>query len=127
VKGFYGRRRLFAVFEPRTNSSRRNIFQAQYAAAFDAADQIFIRQPPMLDKIPEKERFSSKQLVDDLQKRGHSAKYFPDTDAIIAGLLRDAKPQDVVLIMSNGGFDNIHVRLLAGLKSRSANSPGAVK
>jgi UDP-N-acetylmuramate: L-alanyl-gamma-D-glutamyl-meso-diaminopimelate ligase len=74
----------------------------------------------MLDKIPEHERFSSDQLVDDLQKRGNSARYFPDTDAIIECLIQDAKPQDVVLIMSNGGFDNIHVRLLAGLNSRSA-------
>jgi UDP-N-acetylmuramate: L-alanyl-gamma-D-glutamyl-meso-diaminopimelate ligase len=127
VKSFYGMRRLIAVFEPRTNSSRRNIFQTQYAASFDAADLIVVRQPPMLDKIPQSERFSSKQLVDDLNKRGHSARYFPDTDAIIAYLLRDAKPQDVVLIMSNGGFDNIHVRLLAGLKSRSADSSGIVK
>jgi UDP-N-acetylmuramate: L-alanyl-gamma-D-glutamyl-meso-diaminopimelate ligase len=122
VKSFYSRRRLIAVFEPRTNSSRRNIFQTQYAASFDAADLILIRQPPMLDKIPESERFSSQQLVDDLKKRGHSARYFPDTGAIIECLLRDAKPQDVVLIMSNGGFDNIHVRLLDGLKSRSADS-----
>lgn len=127
VKSFYGRRRLIAVFEPRTNSSRRNIFQAQYAASFDAADLIIIRQPPMLEKIPEKERFSSAQLVEDLQKRGHDATYFPDTDAIIAYLLRDAMPQDVVLVMSNGGFDNIHVRLLAGLKSRSADGSAALK
>ena len=127
VKSFYGRRRVIAVFEPRTNSSRRKIFQDQYAVSFDAADLIIIRQPPMLDKIPEKERFSSKQLVDDLQKRGRRATYFPDTDAIIAYLLRDAMPQDVVLIMSNGGFDNIHVRLLAGLKARSAEGSGVEK
>ncbi len=127
VKGFYGKRRLIAVFEPRTNSSRRNIFQTQYAASFDAADLIFIRQPPMLEKIPESERFSSERLVEDLQKRGLSAAYFPDTDTIIERLLRDAKPQDVVLIMSNGGFDHIHVRLLDGLKSRSADGSAEVE
>jgi UDP-N-acetylmuramate: L-alanyl-gamma-D-glutamyl-meso-diaminopimelate ligase len=127
VKRFYGSRRLIAVFEPRTNSSRRNIFQTHYAASFEAADLVCIRQPPMLDKIPERERFSSEQLVDDLTKRGGSARYFPDTDAIIECLLRDTRPQDVVLIMSNGGFDNIHVRLLAGLKSRSAHGPGSGK
>jgi UDP-N-acetylmuramate: L-alanyl-gamma-D-glutamyl-meso-diaminopimelate ligase len=127
VKSFYGSRRLIAVFEPRTNSSRRNIFQAHYAASFDAADLVFIRQPPILGKIPEGERFSSEKLVADLKKRGSRARYFPDTDAIIESLLLETRPRDVVLIMSNGGFDNVHERLLAGLKSRSAQSPALGK
>jgi UDP-N-acetylmuramate: L-alanyl-gamma-D-glutamyl-meso-diaminopimelate ligase len=112
VKSYYGQRRLIAVFEPRTNSSRRNIFQARYAESFDAADMICIRQPPLLEKIPVAQRFSSPQLVRDLQGRGKQARYFSDTDVIIDHLVDIARPQDVVLIMSNGGFDNIHSRLL---------------
>ncbi len=115
VKSFYGRQRVIAVFEPRTNSSRRNVFQARYAAAFDCADMVCIRQPPLLDKIPLEQRFSSKQLVADLKARGKEAAYFPDTDAIIDFLLIETRPDDVILIMSNGGFDNIHTRLLERL------------
>jgi UDP-N-acetylmuramate: L-alanyl-gamma-D-glutamyl-meso-diaminopimelate ligase len=112
VKTLYHDRRLIAVFEPRTNSSRRKVFQSVYAAAFDDADMICIRQAPMLEKIPTEQRFSSEKLVRDLCRSGKNAIYFGDTDQIIDFLLEQARPRDVVLIMSNGGFDNIHARLL---------------
>jgi UDP-N-acetylmuramate: L-alanyl-gamma-D-glutamyl-meso-diaminopimelate ligase len=107
--------RLIAVFEPRTNTSMRNVFQNEYPAAFDPADIVCIRKPPLLEKIPSGQRFSSKQLVNDLKSRGKDAHYFPDTDAILDFLLTTAEPGDLVLIMSNGGFDNIHQRLLDAL------------
>jgi UDP-N-acetylmuramate: L-alanyl-gamma-D-glutamyl-meso-diaminopimelate ligase len=91
------------------------VFQNQYAAAFDLADLICIRQPPLLAKVPEASRFSSEKLVSDLNQRGKNALYFPDTDAIISYLICQARQGDVLLIMSNGGFDNIHERLLKGL------------
>ena len=74
-----------------------------------------IRQPSLLDKIPPKERFSSQQLVNDLKKLGKDAHYFPDTDEIIDFLMGEAKSGDLILVMSNGGFDNIHERLLKSL------------
>ena len=107
--------RLIAVFEPRTNTSMRNVFQNEYPAAFDPADIVCIRKPPLLEKIPSGQRFSSEQLVNDLKNRGKNAHYFPDTDAILDFLLITAEPGDLVLIMSNGGFDNIHQRLLESL------------
>jgi len=112
VKSFYKNRRLIAVFEPRTNSSRRNIFQSIYSASFDDADMVCVRQAPMLEKIPVDKRFSSEKLVRDLCVRGKDAHYFGDTDGIISFLVEHALPRDVLLIMSNGGFDNIHARLL---------------
>jgi UDP-N-acetylmuramate: L-alanyl-gamma-D-glutamyl-meso-diaminopimelate ligase len=115
VKSFYERRRIIAVFEPRTNSSRRNVFQSQYASAFDRADLVCIRQPPLLEKIPPEQRFSSRQLVADLKSRGKKAAFFPDTEAIIDFLLAETRCEDVILVMSNGGFDDIHVRLLERL------------
>ncbi|MCJ8502865.1 UDP-N-acetylmuramate:L-alanyl-gamma-D-glutamyl-meso-diaminopimelate ligase [Desulfatitalea alkaliphila] len=115
VKTFYGERRLIAVFEPRTNSSRRNIFQSVYPTSFDAADEICIRQAPMLEQIPPEQRFSSARLVADLQARGKQAQCFADTDLLLEWLVAQARPGDVVLIMSNGGFDNIHARLLERL------------
>ena len=115
VRPFFPKGRLIAVFEPRTNTSMRDIFQGVYPDCFDEADLICIRRPPLLNKIPEGRRFSSEALVDDLKKKGKAAYYFAETDGIIAFLAEEARRGDVVLIMSNGGFDNIHERLLETL------------
>lgn len=117
VKPFYPDTRLIAVFEPRTNTSMRDIFQDVYPEAFEAADIVCIRKPPLLSKIPARQHFSAPQLVIDLKARGKDAHYFETTDAIIDFVVAEAAPGDVVLIMSNGGFDNIHTRLLARLAS----------
>jgi UDP-N-acetylmuramate: L-alanyl-gamma-D-glutamyl-meso-diaminopimelate ligase len=115
VKPFCSGGRLIAVFEPRTNTSMRNIFQKIYPFSFDGADIICVRQPSLLEKIPAPERFSSQQLVEDLKGRGKDAHYFSDTDAIIEFLVTKARSGDLILVMSNGGFDNIHERLLSAL------------
>ena len=109
--------RLIAVFEPRSNSSRRNIFQAQYAASFDPADLVMIPKPPNTEMIPEAERFSSPRLVQDLTQRGVEARYFDHTDDLLHDLVRTVKSGDIVLFMSNGGFDHLQQRLLANLPS----------
>ena len=115
VKAAFPGRRIIAVFEPRTNSSMRKVFQPVYPAAFACADMICIRRPPRLDKVPEAERFSSEDLVHELNRRGKTAGFFADTDRIIEHLAQTAAPGDVILVMSNGGFDNIHERLLDSL------------
>jgi UDP-N-acetylmuramate: L-alanyl-gamma-D-glutamyl-meso-diaminopimelate ligase len=115
VKSIVSGGRLIAVFEPRTNTSMRSVFQNNYPAVFDPADIICIRKPPLLNKIPSGQQFSSEQLVADLKIRGKNAHYFPDTDTILDYLLDTARPGDFILIMSNGGFDNIHERLLEHL------------
>ncbi len=112
VKPFYPNGRLIAVFEPRTNTSMRRVFQNVYPLCFDEADMICIRKPSRLDKVPEQERFSSEKLVEDLNTRGKDAHHFEDTDKIIEFLPKHARSGDVILVMSNGGFDNIHERLL---------------
>jgi len=115
VKSMANSGRLIAVFEPRTATSMRRVFQTEYAQAFDMADLICIRQPPQVRKIPDGQEFSSEKLVSDLKQRGKQAFFFSDTEAIIDFLIRNTRPGDLVLIMSNGGFDNIHQRLLDGL------------
>jgi UDP-N-acetylmuramate: L-alanyl-gamma-D-glutamyl-meso-diaminopimelate ligase len=112
IKPFYKNGRIIAVFEPRTNTSMRDVFQDVYPLCFDPADLICIRKPPLLNKIPPGHRFSSEKLTQDLIKRGKEAYYFPDTEAIIDFLVEEANSGDLILIMSNGGFDNIHQRLL---------------
>jgi UDP-N-acetylmuramate: L-alanyl-gamma-D-glutamyl-meso-diaminopimelate ligase len=115
VKPIYAEGRIIAVFEPRTNSSMRKVFQNIYPGSFESADLICIRKPPLLEKIPHAERFSSEKLVNDLKNQGKDACFFPDTESIIGFLVERAKPGDLILIMSNGGFDNIHDRLLERL------------
>jgi UDP-N-acetylmuramate: L-alanyl-gamma-D-glutamyl-meso-diaminopimelate ligase len=122
VKPFYPDTRLIAVFEPRTNTSMRDVFQAVYPECFDAADVVCIREPPLLSKIPAGQRFSAPLLVADLKKRGKNAHYFETTDAIIDFVAAEAVPGDAVLVMSNGGFDDIHTRLLARLASAEATA-----
>jgi UDP-N-acetylmuramate: L-alanyl-gamma-D-glutamyl-meso-diaminopimelate ligase len=112
VQTVHSNGRVIAVFEPRTNTSMRDVFQNEYVRCFDGADLVCIRKPPLLKKIPPGHRFSSSRLVDDLRKRGLDAHYFEDTEAIIDFLTTRTRSGDLVLIMSNGGFDNIHQRLL---------------
>lgn len=115
LRAAYPGRRLVAVFEPRTNSSRRKVFQQAYVPVFAAADRVLIREPEGLEAIAVDQRFSVTQLVADLQARGQEAGAFPDPDAIIAELSASSRPGDVVAILSNGGFANIHQRLLEQL------------
>lgn len=112
IRSYYPENRLWTVFEPRTNTSMRNVFQDTYPICFDSADRVCIREPSMLAKIPSAERFSSQGLVSDLKKRGLVADYFTDTQAIINYIVDEARSGDVILIMSNGGFDDIHSKLL---------------
>ncbi|MFH2126847.1 MAG: Mur ligase family protein [Pseudomonadota bacterium] len=107
--------RLVAVFEPRTNTSKRGFFQDDYATAFDNADLVLLREPPGVEDVPEDERFSSVRLAQALAARGVKAEAYRDTDAILTALLTKLRPGDLCLIMSNGGFDNMHQRLLDGL------------
>ncbi len=115
VKDRYRGRRLLAAFEPRSNSSRRNVFQEEYGMVFDKADLIFIPEPAMVEKIPPEERFSSEKLVESLKGRGLDAECFPDSGRLLEGIVTRAEKGDVILVMSNGSFDNIHERLLERL------------
>ena len=124
VRQAYPQRRLVAAFEPRTNTSRRRIFQEPYARAFKDADLILVREPPDLWKVDPEEQFSSRGLVADLTAAGREALYFPDTDALLDGLLGALRPGDVVLVMSNGDFNHLVPRLCEALKG-AGRSPAA--
>jgi UDP-N-acetylmuramate: L-alanyl-gamma-D-glutamyl-meso-diaminopimelate ligase len=108
----YNGRRLVIVFEPRTNSSRRSVFQQDYVKVFDRADEVVVKEPDILANIPEEQRFSAEMLAADLVLRGARACSFQNTDQILEYLSSALSSGDVVAILSNGGFDNIHDRLL---------------
>jgi UDP-N-acetylmuramate: L-alanyl-gamma-D-glutamyl-meso-diaminopimelate ligase len=117
LKAAYNGHRLIAVFEPRTNSSRRAVFQNDYVSAFDAADAILIREPLPLENISVEDHFSSEKLATDLRNRHLEAASFPSTIEILNHLKIFLRRGDVVAILSNGSFENIHTRLLEMLRN----------
>lgn len=110
-------RRLLAVFEPRSATSRRKVFQEDYARAFSQADVVFVAQPFDQSKISETDRFSTDQLITELRQKGKMAETGQDVSGLLAKMVPITQPKDVVLIMSNGGFDGIYEKLFSELKS----------
>ncbi len=117
LKNGYANRRLVVVFEPRTNSSRRAIFQNDYAGAFDSADLILLREPTPIEGLAKEELFSSARLAADLVGRKLPAESYATTEDILDRLKTVLNSGDVVAILSNGGFDNIHIRLLDQIRN----------
>src|SRR5213596_3205473 len=111
----YRGHRLWAVFEPRSNTTRRAVFQQQLPDALNLADGVFIAQVAKLEQIPEDERLNPEAVVDAISEAGHPAFYEQNADAIVDRIVPMLQPKDVVAIFSNGGFDNIHEKWLARL------------
>jgi UDP-N-acetylmuramate: L-alanyl-gamma-D-glutamyl-meso-diaminopimelate ligase len=118
----YPGRRLVAVFEPRTNTSRRKLFQRDYAEAFGAAGWVVVAvvpDTPIYSITGEvTERFSAPELAADLRARGVAADAIEGVPAIVEKLARDCRPGDVVVVMSNGDFGNLWQHLLEALRRR---------
>ena len=110
--------RLWAIFEPRSNTTRRAVFQDELPTAFKLADGVFISQVARLEQIPEKERLDPEAVVSEIAKDGRPAFYEKNADAIVDRIMPLLKKEDVVVVFSNGGFDNIHEKLLNKLKKR---------
>jgi len=124
VKSRYRGRRLIAIFEPRTNTSRRKIFQEEFAASFDEADISICSEPYNSDAIPLEERFSAREWVQGMSRRGKEAYWFPTPEAILRHVLEICRGGDVVLIMSSGYFGGLAARLLSELSSRAGQGRG---
>src|SRR5271170_5121240 len=114
----YAHQRIWAVFEPRSNTTRRNVFQKELAESFRDADAVVISQIARLELLKAEERLDPKKLMADLQADGKPAAYLPDVDSIVAHLQREAVGGDVICVFSNGGFGGIHEKLLASLGAR---------
>jgi UDP-N-acetylmuramate: L-alanyl-gamma-D-glutamyl-meso-diaminopimelate ligase len=108
----YAREKIWAIFEPRSNTTRRNVFQSELAAAFADADGVVVSQIARLELLKPEERLSPEQLMQDLKSAGKNAAYLSDVDAIIMHAGSQVQPGDVVVVFSNGGFGGIHGRLL---------------
>ena len=111
--------RLWVVFEPRSATTRRSVFQDAYVDALGHADRVVIAEVFRKAELQEAERLSEGQLVQRLNDSGVPSWFYPDTTDIIARVCEEALRGDVVAIMSNGGFDNIHDRLLEALRQKA--------
>lgn len=118
IKSRYPKRNVWAVVEPRTASSRRDFFQKDYVKSFDSADRVIVADVFMPEMIEPERIFSPARLVADLVANGHRAWHLPTANAIVEMLRKDARPGDVVLVMSNGAFDGIHEKLLKAFAER---------
>ena len=109
--------RLLAVFEPRSATACRRLHQAEYAESFDLADQVLLA-PLGRSNLPESERLDLPALVLEIAERGTPATAFDAIEPMIEALEAEARPGDVVALLSNGAFGGIHQKLLARLERR---------
>jgi UDP-N-acetylmuramate: L-alanyl-gamma-D-glutamyl-meso-diaminopimelate ligase len=117
LRARYQDRRLIAVFEPRSWSSRLAVFQQDYANAFAAADYVVIAGVFDSQKVTEKGRaLDTSELIDAISQQGKPALALPDADNIVAYIVPELRSGDVVAIMSNGGFGGIHEKILNALR-----------
>jgi UDP-N-acetylmuramate: L-alanyl-gamma-D-glutamyl-meso-diaminopimelate ligase len=109
--------RIWAVFEPRSATSCRRIFQDDFAQAFieSGSDEIVLAAV-FRSTLPDHERLSGDELVAAVRAAGKSARLIPKVDDIVRTIAREARPGDMVVIMSNGGFEGIHDKLLEALR-----------
>ena len=107
-------KRIWAIFEPRSASSCRRVFQDDFARAFAGADEVVIASV-FRSSLPAEERLSESRLVGDLTARNVHARHLPDVEAIVDAVAREARAGDLIVVMSNGGFGGIHRKLLAAL------------
>jgi UDP-N-acetylmuramate: L-alanyl-gamma-D-glutamyl-meso-diaminopimelate ligase len=124
VRDRFPEQRLWAAFEPRSNTSRRGVFQREYVQALSGADQVVIARVPegaLYSATGEvTERLSSERVASDLRGRGIPAESFTSSDLIAQHLARECAPGDVVLVMSNGDFGGLVLKLLGRLRERDA-------
>ena len=118
LRARYTDRRLIAIFEPRSWSSRLAVFQNDYANAFVAADYVVVASVFDSQKVTEKGRaLDTEELIEAISRQGKPALALPGADEIVEHILPELREGDVVAIMSNGGFGGIHEKILTGLQS----------
>lgn len=120
LRARYPGRRLWGVYEPKSNTARRNFHQQAYAEAFDAADRAVLAKPyEKKDGLTAEQKLDVDRLVADITARGTAAMYLPDADAIAAHLAEHTAPGDLVVVMANSGFGGLVGKLLGKLSARA--------
>src|SRR6516164_7116990 len=114
----YPKQRVWAIFEPRSNTTRRNVFQSELADSFADADAVVVSEVARLEQLAPSERLDPEKLMQDLKTSGKNAAYLSDVDAIVAHVSKNIQGGDIICVFSNGGFGGIHGKLLGRLGRR---------
>jgi len=118
IRERYPTDRIWAVFEPRSQTCRRKIFEQEFIKSFDPADTVVVARVFGSGKLTEDQQLSPDAVVEGVRARGKIAETFDTTDEIVDYISRNATPGDQIVVMSNGGFDGIHRKLLEKLRGR---------
>src|SRR4029077_11503418 len=113
----YSGHRIWAVFEPRSNTTRRAVFQQELPVALGLADGVFLSELARLERIPVDERLHPETVIEAIAATGKPEFYEKNADAILRRLVPLRRKNDIVVVFSDGGFDGIHAKLLAQLAS----------
>lgn len=114
--------KIIVVFEPRSASSRRNVFQKQYVESFSLASSIYIAPPYKEQEIQKEERLSTATLIQDLKTRGCSAFHIENVQTTAQEIVNNIQTPSVIVIMSNGPFEGMHSHIKNNLTQRFSNS-----
>jgi UDP-N-acetylmuramate: L-alanyl-gamma-D-glutamyl-meso-diaminopimelate ligase len=112
VKEAYPGQRLWAVFEPRSATSKRKVFEQDFPDSFLAADRVVFAGLFAPEKIKEEDRLDPERVVGLIRQKGGNANFIAEVDDIVAFIAENAENGDVVLVMSSGGFGGIHQKIL---------------
>ena len=115
VKKAYPKQRVWAIFEPRSATSRRKIFEESFPISFLKADRVILAEVFSPDKIKKEERLDLKAVTTSIRNLGGVADFIPQVDDIVNYIIKNSRQGDVILVMSSGGFNGIHQKILEGL------------
>ena len=111
----YPGHKIWAIFEPRSNTTRRAIFQSTLPQALKLADSVILAGVARIDQLPPQDRLDPQRVVQNIRASGIPAFYEPQVDDILHRVKPLARPGDIIVVFSNGGFEDIHHRLLSEL------------
>jgi UDP-N-acetylmuramate: L-alanyl-gamma-D-glutamyl-meso-diaminopimelate ligase len=115
----YGQERIWALFEPRSNTTRRNVFQRELAESLALADKVVVAPIARAELLPPEQRLDLDRLLQDIRARDRTAVVLDGVDLIVSQVTDEAWGGDVICVFSNGGFGGIHQKLL----DRLAHTP----
>ena len=116
LKQRYPDSKIWAIFEPRSNTSRRNLLQSELEDSLSQADGVFISEVPNPEKVPDGELLDVESVIENLSSRGKEAFIGLSSDDIVNKLIPLTSSGDTIVVLSNGGFGGIHDKLLEALK-----------
>jgi UDP-N-acetylmuramate: L-alanyl-gamma-D-glutamyl-meso-diaminopimelate ligase len=122
LRARYAGSRLWAILEPRSNTLRRRVLQADLARSLAVADEIIVAGVFRSEALPENERLELPELAADIQKHGRRARLIANADEIVEKIAPEMRSGDIVAILSNGGFGGIYEKLPAKLRSLAATA-----